>query len=175
VVSDQEVALEHPILQGLEAIVRSWPGATSEMTINRYKHNTVTLLEARFPPLPSSTACIDIVGVAGEKAGDGFEIHLSSRETGEVVWFENWERSMSYFPDGTRIRSTTDFAEFGCSRIRQLLHSEWKLEVRSGLIFARKTLFRKMEHGWQVDERKTWFGSRLVSGYRHRVYLHSPC
>ena len=163
-----------PVLKELEEIVSSWPNATYEKVANEYPGNTVIIGIAHFPSCAASTVEFEVEAVAGETAGDGYEIRVKSKQSGETVWFENWERSMKYFPDGAEIKSANAFADFCSNRIRTLLHLEWVLVVCYGFILQKKVLVMKAEKGWQVDSHLTWFGSRLLVDDACRVFSHVP-
>jgi len=165
---------ENPILRELEKIASSWPDSTYETVVNEYPGNTIKIGIARFPSCATSTVEIEVEAVAGKTAGDGYEIRARAKQSGEIVWFENWERSMKYFPDGTEIGSASAFAEFGSKRVRTLLHTQWVLIVCYGLVLQKKILILKAESGWQVDRCVTWFGSRLFVRDVYRVYSHNP-
>jgi len=168
------VADENPILRELEKVASSWPGSTYETIVNEYPGNTIKIGTVRFPPCATSTVELEAEAVAGKTAGDGYEIRVKSKLSGEIVWYENWERSMKYFPDGTKISSASAFAEFGSKRVRTLLHTPWVLIVCYGLVLQKKLLLLKAESGWQVDSCVTWFGSRLFVDDAYRVYSHNP-
>lgn len=165
---------ENPILRELEKIASSWPGSTYETVVNEYPRNTIKIGIARFPSREASTVEIEVEAVAGNTAGDSYEIMVRSKQSGEIVWFENWERLMKYFPDGTKIGSASAFAEFGSTRVRTLLHNQWVLIVCYGLVLKKKLLLLKAESGWQVDSCVTWLGSRLFVDDAYRVYSHNP-